>query len=195
MLFRVALSIPLGLTVSKPPDPPSRLNTNSSVFPSFHTIIVLFLSAVQSISSTALSVIHVYKQTVNTIKRVHNSPHAPPQPAVRASPYVSEDEPRPLESVSPPETPSTPSFPTPSDSVVASLASHPINAGTPSPTRTTVSAPPSSHYASPPNLARPSLLLIGELLSLRSRFTGGALLFLCDALVGAFASFLDRYAE
>ncbi|KAH9056994.1 PXA domain-containing protein [Lactarius vividus] len=166
--------------------PPSRPNTNSSVFPSFHTIIVLFLSAVQSISSTALSVIHIYKQTVNTIKRVHNSPHTP---AVRTVPYVSEDDVRPPVSVSPPETPSTPSFPTPSDSVVASLTSQPINAGTSSPTRTTVSAAPSP---SPPNLARPSLLLIGELLSLRSRFTGSALLFLCDALIGVFASFLDR---
>ncbi|KAH8991996.1 hypothetical protein EDB92DRAFT_1859324, partial [Lactarius akahatsu] len=171
----------------RPPDPPpSRLNTNSSAFPSFHTIIVLFLSAVQSISSTALSVIHIYKQTVNTIKRVHNSPHTP---AARTAPYVSEDGVRPPASVSPPETPSTPNFPTPSDSAVASLTSQPINAGaTPSPTRTTVSAAPSS----PPNLARPSLLLIGELLSLRSRFTGSALLFLCDALIGAFASFLDR---
>ncbi|KAH9043720.1 PXA domain-containing protein [Lactarius pseudohatsudake] len=176
----------------RPPDPPpSRLNTNSSAFPSLHTIIVLFLSAVQSISSTALSVIHVYKQTVNTIKRVHNSPHTP---AARTAPYVSEDDVRPPASASPPETPSTPSFPTPSDSVVASLASQPINAGTSSsPTRTTtVSAAPSSHSASPPHLARPSLLLIGELLSLRSRFTGSALLFLCDALIGAFASFLDR---
>jgi hypothetical protein len=161
------------------------------VFPSFHTIIVLFLSAVQSISSTALSVIHIYKQTVNTIKRVHNSPHAPPQPAARTSPYVSEDDTRLPESASPPETPSTPSFPTPSDSVVASLVSHPINAGTP---QTTVSAPPSS-LSSPPNLARPGLFLIAELLSLRSRFTGAALLFLCDALIGTFASFFDRYAE
>ncbi|KAH9075826.1 PXA domain-containing protein [Lactarius deliciosus] len=170
----------------RPPDPPpSRPNTNSSAFPSFHTIIVLFLSAVQSISSTALSVIHIYKQTVNTIKRVHNSPHTP---AARTAPYVSEDDVRPPASASPPETPSTPSFPTPSDSVVASLT----NVGTASPTRTTVSAAPSPHYASPPNLARPSLVLIAELLSLRSRFTGSALLFLCDALIGAFASFLDR---
>ncbi|KAH9176927.1 PXA domain-containing protein [Lactarius sanguifluus] len=174
----------------RPPDPPpSRLNTNSSAFPSFHTIIVLFLSAVQSISSTALSVIHIYKQTVNTIKRVHNSPHTP---AARTAPYVSEDDVRPPASASPPATPSSPSFPTPSDSVVASLTSQPINAGTSSPTRTTVCAAPSSHYPSPPNLARPGLLLIAELLSLRSRFTGSALLFLCDALIGAFASFLDR---
>lgn len=167
------------------------------MFPSFHTIIVLFLSAVQSISSTALSVIRVYKQAVNTIKRVHNSPHPPPpQPAARTPPYVPEDHARPPPSASPPGTPSTLNFPTPSDSVVASLGSqHPItiNAGTPSPT---VSATPSSSHSSspqpPPNLARPGLLLVGELLALRSRFTGAALLFLCDALVGAFASFLDR---
>jgi len=136
-------------------------------------------------------VIHIYKQTVSTIKRVHNSPHTPPQPAARAPPYVSEDNTRPPASTSPPETPSTPNFPTPSDSIVASLGSHPINGGTPPPTQTTVPAPPSSH-TSPPNLARPGLLLIAELLSLRSRFTGAALLFLCDAVIGAFASFFDR---
>ncbi|KAF8273783.1 PXA domain-containing protein [Lactarius quietus] len=106
------------LGAAEPPlgvNPPSRLNANTSVLPSFHTIIVLFLSAVQSISSTA-------DATTDTDDRN------------RASVF-----------------------------------------------------PPN-----PPNLARPGLLLIAELLSLRSRFIGTALLFLCDALVGAFASFFDR---
>ena len=160
--------------------------------PSFHTVIVLFLSAVQSISSTALSVIHIYKQTVSTIKRVHNTPPPPPPPVTPTSPSVSEDDTRPPASATPPETPSTPIFPTPSDSAVASL--NPISTETPHATQTTVSAPSCPH-STPPNLARPGLLLVAELLSLRSRFTGAALLFICDAITGAFASFLDRYAK
>lgn len=161
------------------------------MFPSFHTVIVLFLSAVQSISSTALSVIHIYKQTVSTIKRVHNSPPPPPPPVSPTSPYVSEDDTRPPASATPPETPSTPNFPTPSDSAVASLS--PISAETPHATQT--NSAPSYPHSTPPNLARPGLLLVAELLSLRSRFTGAALLFICGALTGAFASFLDRYAK
>ena len=49
--------------------------------PSLHTILVSFLSAAQAISSTALSIIHIYKCPVHTIKKVHNSsppPHTSP---------------------------------------------------------------------------------------------------------------------
>ncbi|KAI0307599.1 PXA domain-containing protein [Multifurca ochricompacta] len=139
------------------PDPPSRFNTNSFAFPSFHTIIVIFLSAVQTVSSTALSIIQIYKRTVNTIKDM-----PPASPSFR-------------------ETPPTPRLPSPSDSV----ASHSNNLGTPP-------HMPKLASASPHNLARPLLLLVAELLSLRSRFSGTALLFLCDALISIFAPFLDR---
>lgn len=154
--------------------------------PSFHTIIVSFLSAVQAISSTALSIIHIYKRTVYTIKRVHNSPppHVPPQSPIRTPP-IAPREIMTMPSSSTPESPSTPSIPSPSQSVATSVSSrHANNAATP--------LPPTS--APPHHLARPSLLLLAELLSLPARFSGAALLFICDVLITVFASFLDRYA-
>jgi len=173
------------LTTCKPPDPPSRFNTNSSFVPSLHTIIVSFLSAVQAISSTALSIIQIYKRTVHTIKTVHNSPpYIPPHSVVHASHQVPETTTALSPSPSSPESPSTPREPSPSQS---SLSSHRNNAN--SPPRT----PPPPTRAHPHNLARPLLLLIAELLSLPTRFSGAMLLFLCDALISAFASFFDRY--
>lgn len=163
------------LTVSKSPDPPSRLNPNSSLLPSFHTIIVSFLSAVQAISSTALTLIHIYKRTVHTIKRVHKSPltRTPSRPL----------ETNPPSSPSSPESPPTPGSPSPAASVAASVGSH-------------LSSPDTPLTRAPPhNLARPSLLLLAELLFLPTRFAGAALLFLCDALISVFVSFLDRYVR
>jgi hypothetical protein len=154
--------------------------------PSFHTIIVSFLSAVQAISSTALSIIHIYKRTVHTIKKVHNSPppYVSPQSPIRTSSIAPRDI-IPMPSSSTPEFPSTPSTPSPSQSVATSVSSrHANNAATP--------PPPTS--APPHHIARPSLLLLAELLSLPARFSGAALLFICDALITVFASFLDRYA-
>jgi len=76
--------------------------------------------------------------------------------------------------------------PSPSQSVAPSVSSCP-DAGTPPPT------PPLLPTRAPPhNLARPSLLLFAELFSLPTRYAGMALLFICDALVTAFSSFLDR---
>ncbi|KAH9964432.1 PXA domain-containing protein [Russula dissimulans] len=117
-------------------NPPSRFNTNSSLVPSLHTIIVSFLSAVQAISSTALSIIQIYKRTVHTIKTVHNStPYIPPQPPVHASHQAPEvttaPSPSPSPSPSPPDSSSTPREPSPSQSVVASVSSHPNNANSP----------------------------------------------------------------
>ncbi|KAI9512633.1 PXA domain-containing protein [Russula earlei] len=169
----------------RPPDTP-RSNTNSSLVPSLHTIIVSFLSAVQAISSTALYMIHIYKRTLHTIKSVHNSPpYVPLQSTTIPTPLV----PRETSAAPSPPIPENSymtSVPSPSQSVVTSLSSGPNNRGTPPPT------PPSPIRAPPHNLARPSLLLIAELLSLSTRFSGAALVFLSDALISAFASFFDR---
>ena len=192
MCDRVSCHLPHapGLTARKAPDPPSRYTANSSTVPSLHTIIVSFLSAVQAISSTALSIINIYKRTVHTIKKVHNSPPphtSPPQSPTRPSPDASAET-TPAPSPPTPEAPSTPSVPSPSQSVAASVDSQP-NVGTPPPT------PPLLPTRAPPhNLTRPSLLLFAELFSLPTRFAGMALLFICDALATAFSSFLDRYA-
>lgn len=151
-------------------------------------MIVSFLSTVQAISSTALFIIQVYKRAVHTIKTVHNSSiHAAPQSPIRTrpSPHAPEATPPPSTSPSTPEFPSTPRDPSPSQTAAASISSQPNN---PPPTPT----PPTS--APLHNLARPTLLLLAELLSLSARFSGAAFLFLCDALVSTFAPFLDRYA-
>lgn len=151
-------------------------------------MIVSFLSTVQAISSTALFIIQIYKRAVHTIKTVHNSSiHVPPQSPIRTrtSPHAPEAIPPP--SPSTPEIPSTPRDPSPSQTAATSISSQPNNPGTPPPT------PPPPTSAPLHNLARPSLLLLAEFLSLSARFSGAALLFLCDALVSTFAPFLDRY--
>lgn len=149
--------------------------------PSLPTMIVSFLSTVQAISSAALSIIWIYKRAVHTIKMVPNSPiHVPPQshaPETILPP-----------SPSTPVIPSTPRDPSPSQTAATSISSQPNNPGTPR------STPPSPNSAPLHNIARPTLLLFAELLSLSARFSGAALLFLCDALVSALAPFLDRYA-
>jgi hypothetical protein len=50
-----------------PPEPPPSSSTSFS----FHTLAVLILSAIQTISGACLALIQAYKQTLNTIKRVN----------------------------------------------------------------------------------------------------------------------------
>ena len=156
-------------------------------------MIVSFLSTVQTISSTALFIIQIYKRAVHTIKTVHNSPihvpHVPPQSPIRTQPSPHAPEAILPPSPSTPEIPSTPRDPSPSQTVATSISSQPNNPGTPPPT------PPPPTNASLNNLARPTLHLLAELLSLSARFSGAALLFLCEALISTFAPFLDRYAS
>lgn len=152
-------------------------------------MIVSFLSTVQAISSTALFIIQIYKRAVHTIKTVHNSPiHVPPQSPIRTRPSPHAPEAILPPSPSTPEIPFTPRDPSPSQTAAASISSQANNPDTPPPT-------PSPPTGAPlHNLARPTLLLLAELLSLSARLSGAALLFLCDALVSTFAPFLDRYA-
>lgn len=77
----------------------------------FHNLLVLFLSAVQSISGACLALIEAYKQTVNTIKRVHQIQPEPKPPNSRPIPSLS---PSPTASTSSlPSPPATSSHPTP----------------------------------------------------------------------------------
>ncbi|GLB36367.1 putative PXA domain containing protein [Lyophyllum shimeji] len=55
----------------QPPEPPRSPSPPSTNAFSFHTIIVLVLSAIQAISGACLALIHAYKQMVSTIKRVN----------------------------------------------------------------------------------------------------------------------------
>lgn len=57
----------------KPQHPPRSPSPPTSSSFSFHNLLVLVLSAVQVVSSACLALIHAYKQTLSTIKRVNNS--------------------------------------------------------------------------------------------------------------------------
>ncbi|KAF5377549.1 hypothetical protein D9615_005209 [Tricholomella constricta] len=63
---------------SPAPHPPRSPSPPSSNAFSFQTIIVLVLSAIQVVSSACLSLIHAYKQTLSTIKRVNKFQPIPP---------------------------------------------------------------------------------------------------------------------
>lgn len=94
----VKLSPGIILTPSQPPDPRQRHPSTSTSFhlPSFHVVIVFLLSAVQTISSIALTLIHSYKRAVHGIQIVnqhHNLRHSDsssiepsPTPSSPASP-------------------------------------------------------------------------------------------------------------
>ncbi|KAG6866786.1 hypothetical protein C0991_008722 [Blastosporella zonata] len=61
------------------PPPKHRSPSPPTPSSSFHTIIVLVLSAIQAISGACLSLIHAYKQTLSTIKRLNKrNPPSPP---------------------------------------------------------------------------------------------------------------------
>ncbi|ETW87481.1 hypothetical protein HETIRDRAFT_469562, partial [Heterobasidion irregulare TC 32-1] len=69
------------------PDPAS--STPASGLPSLHTLLVFFLSAVQSVSTAALTLVHLYKQTLHTIQQVNQSSRPPspgPAPALGVVP-------------------------------------------------------------------------------------------------------------
>ncbi|EIM83390.1 uncharacterized protein STEHIDRAFT_101584 [Stereum hirsutum FP-91666 SS1] len=75
----------------EPPDPhqPHPGSSTSFHLPSFHTIIVFFLSAIQTISSIALTLIHSYKRAVHGIQMVnqhHNFRHQGSKPSSVPSP-------------------------------------------------------------------------------------------------------------
>ncbi|KAG5648148.1 hypothetical protein DXG03_006102 [Asterophora parasitica] len=63
------------------PEPPRCPSPPSSNGSSFHTIIVLVLSAIQVVSGACLALITAYKQTLSTIKRVNKFHPTPPHPA------------------------------------------------------------------------------------------------------------------
>ncbi|TDL28558.1 hypothetical protein BD410DRAFT_834636 [Rickenella mellea] len=63
-------SVQSELPLRRPPN--LRRNT-----PSFHNVVVFFLSAVQTISGLALALIHWYKQTLHTVKLVKSRPGIP----------------------------------------------------------------------------------------------------------------------
>ncbi|KAJ6519576.1 PXA domain-containing protein [Mycena sanguinolenta] len=167
------------LTKPQPVSPPA------SPF-SFHTLIVVVLSAIQALSGMFLALIHAYQQAVGTIKRVNQAPPRPSPPARRVSSPVPH--PRPQSPASIP-IPTSPSLETPSISRSSSVSSWGANASLlpPIPSSSSVDAtPPSSDFA------LPSLTLVSEIFTTSSRMASASITHTLELLLVLFAPFLDR---
>jgi len=55
----------------------SRPSRSSAPNFSFHAIIIFILSTIQTVSGACLALIHTYKNTINTLKRMHKMHHSP----------------------------------------------------------------------------------------------------------------------
>ncbi|TFY58638.1 hypothetical protein EVG20_g8074, partial [Dentipellis fragilis] len=151
----------------KPPDSPELPSGRPSSFitiPSFQTLVVFFLSAVQTISSAALTFIHLYKQTLHTIKAVNHAPSKRGSPAMNVS------------------------GPSPSH-VNTPIPSNP-NSRKPSPAIQTV--PLQSTVDSNVRLAEPPVALLVELFDMNKRFASNTVAIMLRMFVLGFSPFLDR---
>lgn len=135
---------------------------------SFHIILVLFLSTIQSISGACLALIHAYKQIVSTVKAVNQLP--PPSERFTTlkptSPYTSASPSSSTSSLSAPISPSQsgPQIHEPSHDI----------------------EPEVDDYANTP------LMMISEIFTLKDRFASSALLSIILAVSTTFTSFFDR---
>ncbi|KAJ7655071.1 PXA domain-containing protein [Mycena polygramma] len=156
------------LTKSRPLSPPA------SAF-SFHTLIVVVLSAIQALSGACLAMIHAYKQAVGTIKRVNQTPLRPQQARRVSSPF-----PRPR---SPTSIPIPTSPVSPSVSASSSVSSW---AADTSPPPFIPSDTMSNDYA------LPSLTLVSEIFTTPTRMASSSITHTLSLLLVFFAPFLDR---
>lgn len=211
------------LTPSQPPDPhePQSGAPASFHLPSFHNIIVFLLSAVQTISSIALTLIHSYKRAVHGIQIINQHHYL-------RHPNSNPSKPSPVPS---PPTPSTPVTAGEKDihlshahSVISDHSPTLSGAENPLVTSTTAltdnglsssvpfvphlqlppspSPPPPPHYPlpaaltrlrpAPTDLAQAPVKLFVELFTLRRRYAGSAVALLIEMLQAGFTPFLDR---
>ncbi|KAG1889365.1 PXA domain-containing protein [Suillus subluteus] len=160
----------------KPPNvsPPS--HTHHAHF-SFHSLLVFFLSAMQSISGMGLALVQTYKQTLSTIKLVNHSAH-PTINQRRASEPWRKARPAPISptrsarSISPPSSSYA--------SAASSTLSLHVDIPPPNPQR------PSSHYAREP------LTMISELFTMHERFATSTVMHTVCMICAATTSFMDR---
>ncbi|KAJ7492870.1 PXA domain-containing protein [Mycena latifolia] len=159
------------ITKPRPSSPPT-----ASIL-SFHTLIVVFLSAIQALSGACLAMINAYKQAVGTIKRVNQTPRRP-QPVRR----VSSPFPRPR---SPTSVPIPMSPVSPSISASSSVSSW---AASPEPSTSSISPPDTI----PNDYAIAPLILISEIFTTSARMASASITHTLSLLLVVFAPFLDR---
>ncbi|KII93458.1 hypothetical protein PLICRDRAFT_49505 [Plicaturopsis crispa FD-325 SS-3] len=152
----------------KPPSPP-----NATPF-SFHTVIIFFLSAIQSISGAFLALAHAYKHARSTIELANHSPHTQPAP-----PSLPTDPGPPAASTAAEATPP------------GSLLSPPISRSSSASSSRSTATPPSSRDHDH-DYARAPLELAATILTLSDRFASNALYSTASVLAAAFSPFLDR---
>ncbi|KAF8649772.1 hypothetical protein AX16_005538 [Volvariella volvacea WC 439] len=169
----------------KPPSPPQ----NGHGF-SFHTFVVIVLSAIQSVSGACLAIIQGYKQAISTIKRVNQSTlQAPPQ---RSPPQLY---------IVPPASQTRPSDAGSEDEFntrhIRSGTSSTINSISSSMSHTPLPPPPpltQTNHVVHINYTQHLIDMLSEIFSLNNRFASTALLTFCAMLATATSHFLDRYA-
>ena len=162
------------------PHSQSQPSLSSSSF-SFHTLIVVVLSALQSFSGVCLALIHSYKQALNTIKRVHQSPPQPTTLTLTATPPE-------------PEVLSTQTVPLPISASVTSLTSSsssiPVLSTAPSSPTTSIQQPQS--HLDNDNYAQAPLAMISEISCSRDRFSSTIFFTTLSMIAMSMIPFLDK---
>jgi hypothetical protein len=148
---------------------------------SFHALLVIFLSAIQSISGACLAFVHAYKQVYSTIKLVNKTPpSAKSTSTMMSSPasHSSPPTPPPLKyTLSPPST-----------SANSSTSSLSLPPPLPSPRLRSGSA-----LQSQPDYIRPLLEMFAEILTTRDRFASSTIMGTLSMLSASLTPFFDRY--
>jgi len=157
---------------------------------SFHTLIILALSALQSFSGMCLALIHAYKQALSTIKIVHQSPPRTPQPtfstllttATPSEPLVFPTQKIPFatSASAASSTSSSPSAP--------ALSTTSVDSG-PTILRTTSTHQPHPDNA---NYAQAPLAMISEISCSRDRFSSTIVLTTLFMIATSITPFLDK---
>ncbi|KAF8203159.1 PXA domain-containing protein [Pholiota molesta] len=182
---------------------------------SFHNLIIIVLSALQSFSGMCLALIHGYKQAISTIKLVQQSPPPSPKPTFIVASATTVSAAAAIYSA--PDVPSHNRLPSSSKAVraTASLVSEPSTTSSASSTPGTSTystptatlpaflgpsnpkytlAPSQSHQlqSPPPAYAHAPLLLLAELISASERFAATTALTTTHMLCAALTPFLDK---
>lgn len=170
--------------IRQPAEPPSQLSLSTI---SFHTMIIIFLSAIQSISGACLALIHSYKQAVNTIKLVNQSPTKgdgalSPKLQLTSSPS----------SVGLQRSASSGLDTLPPSISRAPSVSSSISSGPSPPSSSSTFGDALSSDTLPQHYIQPSLNMVGEIFSMGDRFAASVLENTTKMLAAFFAPFLDR---
>ena len=161
---------------------PTRPSSPSPSSFSFHTLLITILSAIQTFSGACLAIIHAYKQTLVTIKRVNQAHVIPPPTTPLRLPRSRRSVSLPLLHVTTATSGRGQTSPSPWHSAQCSTDNE-SPSDPPSPTDTRIV-----------DLSRPSLVMVAEILTTHERFASNIITSTLLMLSSVIGSFLDRYA-